>query len=301
MRAARPWTPGAARSSRRRRGIAAAELDDVAGATRRLAALLSAGLTPAQASAHAGVDPVASPRATAWALLAATWRAATEVGAPLAGSLQRLALALEHAASLRRELDIAFAGPAATSRLVAALPAVGLILGLVLGFDTVHVLVATPVGWACLASGLGLMLAARRWGRTMIVAAMPRDLAPGLGLELVAIGMSGGVSVPRAVALAAASLADASAEVPEESRRVDAERLDAVLALAAATGVPVVGLLRSEADRRRSEADAHGRTAAARVAVRLMLPLAVCVLPAFMLLGVAPVLVALFSSTGLGW
>jgi tight adherence protein B len=41
----------------------------------------------------------------------------------------------------------------------------------------------------------------------------------------------------------------------------------------------------------------EGKRAAASLAVRLMLPLGVCVLPSFMLLGVAPVVLSIVSST----
>ena len=41
--------------------------------------------------------------------------------------------------------------------------------------------------------------------------------------------------------------------------------------------------------------------AAAVLAVRLMIPLGVCVLPAFMALGVAPLLIAVISSTVAGF
>jgi tight adherence protein B len=73
--------------------------------------------------------------------------------------------------------------------------------------------------------------------------------------------------------------------------------VERVLELSARAGVPAGGLLRGEADRRRREERSAGQAAAASLAVRLMLPLGLCVLPSFMLLGVAPVVLVIVSST----
>jgi len=221
-------------------------------------------------------------------------------GAPLAATLQSFAAGIRHAAALHRELGVAFAGPKSTARLVGMLPLVALGFGLLLGFDTAHVLAATPIGWGCLAAGFGLMLASRRWSRRLLAAAEPHELVPGIEPELVAVAMGSGVSVQRARELVSAALAAYAPFLGEAAEGgADARAVDAVIALAAQAGVPTVGLLRAEAERRRADADAAGRSAVASVAVRLMVPLAVCALPAFMVLGVVPVLVALFAGSGI--
>ena len=56
-------------------------------------------------------------------------------------------------------------------------------------------------------------------------------------------------------------------------------------------------LLRAEAARRRRTARADGAARAAALGVRLMLPLGVCVLPAFVLLGVVPLIVSVVTGT----
>ncbi|MGN6124994.1 MAG: type II secretion system F family protein, partial [Humibacter sp.] len=75
-----------------------------------------------------------------------------------------------------------------------------------------------------------------------------------------------------------------------------------VLTLAERAGVGAVELLRAEADQIRRDARSSAQEASAALAVRLMAPLAVCVLPAFMLLSVAPLVMSILSSTlgGLG-
>lgn len=65
------------------------------------------------------------------------------------------------------------------------------------------------------------------------------------------------------------------------------------LQLAGATGAPVAGLLRQAADERRRAAHSDAVAAAARLGVRVVLPLGLCALPGFAALGVAPVVLGL--------
>lgn len=66
-----------------------------------------------------------------------------------------------------------------------------------------------------------------------------------------------------------------------------------VLAVGAAAGAAPGPQLRAEAARWRRERRAHARQAAAALGVRLTLPLGVCFLPAFVLLGLVPVVLGL--------
>jgi tight adherence protein B len=70
-----------------------------------------------------------------------------------------------------------------------------------------------------------------------------------------------------------------------------------VLRIAERAGAPAIELLAAEARQERRTARAMGRRRAELLAVRLLLPLGVCVLPAFVLLGVVPVILAMLSST----
>jgi tight adherence protein B len=81
---------------------------------------------------------------------------------------------------------------------------------------------------------------------------------------------------------------------------VDAGGVEEVLELSARAGVPAAELLRAEAEERRRAARAAAQERAVTLSVRLMLPLGVCVLPAFMALGVLPLLITVVSSTVIG-
>ncbi|WP_448809209.1 type II secretion system F family protein [Agromyces bauzanensis] len=314
----------------------AADVDAVAAVTERLAVLLSAGVPSPTAWAHvgggSGVDARLSSRSrrgrgsdsdravlaaaagaaadgasvavaiagaragdsdvsAEWSVLAAAWAVAAESGAPLAMSLRDLAAALRDEAQLRREVRTALAGPVASARLVVALPLVAIGFGALAGFDTVAVLFGNPLGMACVVLGGLLLWAGRRWSARLASRASVSRADAGLELELLAIAMSGGASVERA------------RDVVREALRSNAMAThdlgasDAVIALAARAGAPVAELLRAEAFRLRRVARAEGAARAAALGVRLMLPLGACVLPAFVLLGVVPLLVSVVSGT----
>ncbi len=286
------------------------QLDETARVVQRLAVLLAAGVSPTNAwgyldgYAHLAADLPGSLREIDPGL-AAAWRVATSAGAPLAPSLQAFAAGLRALGDAERETRVALAGPVATARLVLLLPVVGILFGMILGFNTLGTLFTTAPGLLCLGVGVGLLLAARRWNRRLVAAAQPADGLPGLELELLAIAVAGGGSLDRARAAVEAALAEFGLTRVNSSSDDDEKdhltRVDEVLALSARAGVPAAALLRAEADEARRDARAAAQKAAAVLGVRLMIPLGVCVLPAFMALGVAPLLIAVISSTVAGF
>ncbi|MEO6942548.1 MAG: type II secretion system F family protein [Terrimesophilobacter sp.] len=233
--------------------------------------------------------------ASAWQGLAAAWIVATDAGAPLAPSLRELSASLRMLAQTRQDAETALSGPVATARLVVVLPIVGIFFGMALGFDSLGVLVTTVPGFMCLASGSTLLWIARRWNRKLVGAASVTNLTPGLSLDLLAIAVSGGASIDRArLAVSRALTRSGLSAAVADGDMKDAE---AVLSLSERAGVPAGTLLRSEAQRLRRQARGIAERKASTLAVTLMLPLGLCVLPAFMLLGVAPLMITILSST----
>lgn len=275
----------------------------------RVAVLLQAGAAPAQAWRHladsgdaaaqrivvaheAGaplVDAIAAAGPDAWPDVAAAWRVALTVGAPLADSLRGIAGALRDAHEAADDVRVALAEPAGTARLMSWLPLVGLGLGALLGFDTMGVLVAQPLGIACLVAGGTLIAGAHRWSARLVRHARADGGVPGLRADVVAIALSGGVSIDRALELTGAALGNAV-------RAEDGDTVAEVLALSRAAGVPAIELLRASAAHARHRARVDGRLRAARLSTRLLLPLGVCTLPAFLLLGVAPMLLSVLTT-----
>jgi len=283
--------------------------------TQRLAVLLSAGVSPVSAWHHAAAstgstlarevedaadsipDALVALSAElnpldrgAWHGLAAAWAVATDAGAPLGPSLRRYASSLRDLSQTQRDAAVALAAPTATARLVMALPLVGVLFSLALGFDTLGVLFGTPLGWGCLATGIALMAVAARWSRWLTDAAQPRDASPGIGCDLMAIAVSGGGSLDRARQMIDAAVI--RFHLPGVGTSAEE-----ILDLSRAAGVPAAELLRCEAEEQRRQARTDAQARAAALSVQLMLPLGLCVLPAFMVLGVLPMLLAVISST----
>lgn len=224
-----------------------------------------------------------------WRALGCAWAIATRTGAPLARSLGGLASGFRDVGEAERDVQVALQGPTSTSRIVIALPLVGLGLGLVMGVDTLGVLTTTPFGIACLLVGAALMAGAWWWMRVLVRRASVGDPHPGLALDLVALGMRGGG--------AATTIARTVATAMREFDLHDgaASGITRTLDLAADAGVPPAELLRREAALARVIARASAKRRAAKLGVSLMLPLGVCVLPAFIALGVAPLVLAILG------
>lgn len=295
-----------ARSRKPDTGAAAAE---AAAAVRTLAVLLQAGARPLTAWRHLADtgDAVASRVADrcdagaelagavdaeggTWSDVAAAWEIASVVGAPLAEVLRSLAESLQDAASAADDVRVALAEPAGTARLLLWLPFAGLLLGFALGFDTIGVLIANPLGIACVVAGLVLVALARLWTSRLVRRASVRPGTPGMHAELVAVALAGGAGIPRALRLvehSTAHLVD------------DRAATDVVLELSRSAGVPAGALLRASAAQQRHRARVQGRIRAARLSSSLLLPLGACTLPAFLLLGVAPLMLSVLGSTPL--
>ncbi|MCU1476377.1 MAG: Integral rane protein [Subtercola sp.] len=308
---------------RHRKPAKTGQIDEVSAAVHRLAVMLEAGVAPVKAWAYlsegatmGGLTVVSTVAAVAargapidqaiatasrlcdvrtrqaWSSIAAAWLVAAESGAPLAGCLRDVSRALLELGDVQRSIDVALAAPIATARLMTLLPVVGLAFGAVLGFNTLATLFTTGPGLVCAAAGIVLLLVSRSWNVLLVRAALPRSIAAGMAVELMAIAMAGGASVGRARHTTTTALTTYDIAEPGDEGQVDA-----VIELARRAGVPAAELLRAEGAHARREALSSSQKRAAGLSVRLMLPLGLCVLPAFMLLGVAPLLLSVVTST----
>ncbi|GHH69375.1 type II secretion system F family protein [Promicromonospora soli] len=290
----------------------------------QVVALLRAGSPPGAAWSRAvgvGVDLTGVPDVEALArvlgvrhaeaVVAAT-RLALDVGAPLGRVLEQVAGTLVAEAEARAERDAVLAGPRTTGRLLMWLPIAGGFLGWALGADLVATATDGGVGTAAVGAGVVLLVAGRVWSDRLVAAARGAD-PPGVDvqvvLELVAAAMRAGSGVPRALEATGTAVGGPDGEVL--TRAAHALVLGATWerswAYAPAALAPMVRALRgawldgaapgealrAAGEEVRHERSSTARTAAARLGVRLVLPLGACYLPAFVLVGLVPVLLAL--------
>jgi tight adherence protein C len=158
---------------------------------------------------------------------------------------------------------------------------------------------------------------AARWRRRLAAtraegAKARRDVAV-LG-ELTALGLSAGLTFPAALERAAAEVAEElRTEVQSVLRRTRAtgaagvmaaaegraHRLYALAARASLTGASVLAAVQAFVDERRNEERAATLAAARRLPVRLMFPLALLILPGFVILVVGPAVLGALGRLGL--
>ncbi|WP_040163613.1 type II secretion system F family protein [Microbacterium gorillae] len=293
----------------RRDRDAAVATREAADTARRIAVLLHAGIVPERAWTYVGeVDGGAVATISArmsggarpadaieaqggpWVPLAAAWRIAEAVGAPLADTLRAIAGALQDGSETADDVTVALAEPTVTARIMLWLPVLGLLLGAVLGFDTIGVLIGNPLGITCLIAGIGLVVLARQWTRRLVRRARDLPIAPGLRAELAAVALSGGATIDRALRL-----------VDDALGQDEDAAVERVLALSRRAGVPAAALLRASAADARQRTRTEGRIRAVRLGSAMLLPLGLCTLPAFFLLGVAPMVLSVITSTQLAW
>ena len=282
-------------------------------AATRCAALLRGGVLPARAVAVLAREaPCAETREVAarvargesvgrscaavddpaWRVLGAAWLLAEQSGAPVAPVLDRIAHALRGVAELARRREVLLAAPRMTIKLVAWLPLAAVGVAFLLGCDPLPVFV-TPFGAALVTVGLLLQAVGVRWAGRLTARVEAADRVAGLECELVWIALGGGAPP----GLARVRVADAVAETQAEWIGYDSLRedrpLSRALAGAVAAGVPAAPLLLDAASEQRAATHARLEREAERLGVRVLVPLAVCVLPAFLALGVVPVIATL--------
>ena len=258
-------------------------------------------------------------------------RMSESAGAPLATSLERAAEHAEERIDALLGRQSALAAPRATGRILSWLPLLGLGLGVLMGSDPVGVLTGSILGALTGLLGLGLAFAGRRWTAALVhraemesisaanveseaeKPASPADAAPvdtALVLELLAAQLRAGLAPLAALG----TLADALNSRPLHAvcQRLQmgsgwgsawsgpaagtfSELRDA-LAPAYTGGAPSTALLLSLADAHRLSERRAAERAAGKLSVALVVPLGLCSLPAFICLGIVPILISLLPT-----
>ncbi|WP_062304888.1 type II secretion system F family protein [Demequina subtropica] len=276
----------------------------------RVVGLLRAGLPAAEAWRRAGVVLPTPPVDGLDRAVVAAAGLAERTGAPLAAML----LAIARAAADQRESEAlrraALAGPRLSARVLAWLPLAGIGMGALVDPRTLGVLGATPLGWALLALGAVLTWAGRAWTRRIVrraeeVGGEHDAVVAAAALVGAALGAGGPVGdALRAVAEAlgepglgevALALPGGGGRPPPRGSRWEPVARAVVPAVAAgASPVPSLAAA-AETAARRSRTEAA--IAAGELGVRIALPLTLCLLPAFVVVGLLPLLVAVVGGT----
>ncbi|MEY4018958.1 MAG: hypothetical protein RLZZ590_258 [Actinomycetota bacterium] len=254
---------------------------------RQLASLLRAGVSANQAFELVRPDLLTlSPNRREQIEL--IWSVALETGGPLVPAISRFAEVLGKLDAHQVQLQLTFASPKATSKLIFGLPFIGLGLAQLLGLAPISAMTTSLPGFLALCLGLILMLIASISSRRMLRRASPEFSDPGIFLDCVIIGLQAGLPVSAAVA-------KAKGQVGQGPDGESSSRLEQALVLSDSTGAELTGILSAAADGLRDELFHDQSNRLAKLAVHLMIPLGLAVLPAFVLLTVVPIAIGLLG------
>ena len=258
-------------------------------------------------------------------------RMSESAGAPLATSLERAAEHAEERIDALLGRQSALAAPRATGRILSWLPLLGLGLGVLMGSDPVGVLTGSVLGALTGMLGLGLAFAGRRWTAALVhraevesmrtasaepeaeKPASPAGAAPidtALVLELLAAQLRAGLAPLAALGTLAEALNSRPLHTVCQRLQMGSgwqsawsgsaagtfSELRDALAPAYTGGAPSTALLLSLADAHRLSERRAAERAAGKLSVALVVPLGLCSLPAFICLGIVPILISLLPT-----
>ena len=251
-------------------------------------------------------------------------RMSESAGAPLATSMERAAEHAEERIDALLGRQSALAAPRATGRILSWLPLLGLGLGVLMGSDPVGVLTGSVLGALTGLLGLGLAFAGRRWTAALVHRAEVESAASNgaeqtsnmppvdtaLVLELLAAQLRAGLAPLAALGTLAEALNSRPLHTVCQRLQMGSgwgsawsgsaagtfgELRDA-LAPAYTGGAPSTALLLSLADAHRLSERRAAERAAGKLSVALVVPLGLCSLPAFICLGIVPIIISLLPT-----
>lgn len=201
-----------------------------------------------------------------------------KAGGPLAVSLDRFATVLSLREQAHMELELAVAGPTASSRLVMSLPILVFLGAGIAGIPIFRTLASPSIVWVSLALGGGMFWFGSRWTSSILCKAKPDPEDPGLSLDSL------GVAIMAGLPLAAASEIAGDVEISELQQ------------LSLGSGIALSELVASRADALRLEKLNNDRLKIQKASVAVLWPLGLTVLPAFLLMAIVPIGFALLQS-----
>lgn len=251
-------------------------------------------------------------------------RMSESAGAPLATSMERAAEHAEERIDALLGRQSALAAPRATGRILSWLPLLGLGLGVLMGSDPVGVLTGSILGALTGMLGLGLAFAGRRWTAALVHRAEVESAASNgveqtsnvppvdtaLVLELLAAQLRAGLAPLAALGTLAEALNSRPLHTVCQRLQMGSNwgsawsgsaagtfgELRDALAPAYTGGAPSTALLLSLADAHRLSERRAAERAAGKLSVALVVPLGLCSLPAFICLGIVPILISLLPT-----
>ncbi len=204
---------------------------------------------------------------------------------------------LEKIAELQQEseakLRVAGAMPKATARLVLLLPLGSTLFGQLLGLGSVAVFFESLPALVSLLIGLLLLISAQAWSQRIINSTNKLRQGNEIVFDAIALCLDAGLPLRQSHEVSTNAFAkNFEIEVADETKSDLAE----LVRFAELSGAPTAKLLRNCAEESRRQAAYAQAENLERVSIRLLAPLAVFVLPAFVLITVLPITISLITN-----
>jgi len=253
----------------------------------KFAGLLRSGVSLEQALASIGGMPANS---TALSYLLSV---AKESGSSVANEIDAVAKLVRARDRFTQRIQVAHANPKSTSRLVIWLPLLTLAMAQLVGWDVIGTLSERPIVFVSFLSGLCLLLTSKLVTSRMLKRVQPQETISGFYLLGVALATSGGANLFKAQELVSKTYIEYFGQEPPAPELLE---LDQIEQLVSKTGARVSELLLRQSQSMQDAENLKTEIKIEKLGVRLMLPLGLGVLPAFVLLAIVPLMVTMLGS-----
>jgi tight adherence protein B len=187
-----------------------------------------------------------------------------------------------------KRIDIAHASPKSTARLMLGLPLVVLGMAQLLGWGVLDSIAQRPIIFVSILLGLLLLLISKVITSSLLKRAKPADSFTGFYLLGVALQISGGANIDQAQSKAAEIYSEVFGNQPPAQ---ELSAIEQVIDIVEQKGARANELLRKQARLMQEEHQQATELNIERLGIRLMVPLGLGVLPAFVFMAIVPLMV----------
>jgi tight adherence protein B len=253
----------------------------------KFAGLLRSGVSLEQALASIGGVPTNSVG------LSYVLTVANNSGSSVANEIDSVAALVRTRDRFTQRIRVAHANPKSTSRLVIWLPLLTLAMAQLVGWDVIGTLLERPIVFVSFLLGLCLLLTSKLVTSRMLRRSQPEETSAGFYLLGVALATSGGASLFQAKELVSKIYFEHFGQEPPDTELFELQQIEQ---LVSETGARVSELLLRQSQSMQEEENVKTEIKIEKLGVRLMLPLGLGVLPAFVLLAIVPLMVTMLGS-----
>ena len=192
-----------------------------------------------------------------------------------------------------QRIEIAHASPRSTARLMLWLPVLILAMAQLLGWGVLDSLTDRPIVLVSIALGIGLLLISKVISASLLTRAKPSESFVGFYLLGVALELSGGAHLMQAQLRAENIYLEVFRNSPAAN---ELQVMKQVSELVEQKGARAINLLRKQAKSMQDDALLETEVQIEKLGIRLMIPLGLGVLPAFVFLAIVPLMVTTLGS-----